>query len=146
MLKGLVLAAALVAGPMAGAQAATAVPMPAGAADELTAQSDVFFGKLKAGQVAEAYKALFAKSAMEKKQSDVEQLVSMTEQALKFYGPVAGWELVKEEAASAYIVKRTYELRTEQVPLIWTVYYYRNAKGWTVLAVSFSDQPAPLFE
>ena len=103
------------------------------------ARVDAFFGALKDGKVTQAYNDVFASALMSKKQADLEVLAGQTEAALRFYGAVVDWEMVKEERVSEHFLLRTYMLRTAEVPVFFKFQFYNNGKRWVVANVFMTD-------
>lgn len=136
MIRAFVLAAAIVlAAPHMACAQSSATP------DSMIA---AFFGQLRDGQVRRAYQELWQGTLMDKKQADVDFIVNQTDAAIKSYGRMADWELMKEEVLSPSFRIRTYLLRYEQGAMFFKVQFYRSPRGWMVWNLDFRDRYAAL--
>lgn len=136
MIRALVLATAIVlAAPQIVHAQSSATP---------DVVADSFFGSLKAGQTGKAYQDLWRGTIMDRKQADVDYVITQTDVALKAYGQMADWELMEDEVLSPSFRIRTYLLRFDQGALFFKLQFYRAPKGWTVLNLDFRDRYAAL--
>ena len=134
-LAALFVAVILCGAPLA-AQAADA-PEPPPAA--VQAKVDAFFGQLKAGKVADAYNQAFVGTLMSKKQADLEQMIAATETALRYYGAVRDWKLIKTAHPVDGFTVASYLLRVENGPLFVRLQFYDNGTKWIVYHVVLVD-------
>lgn len=110
--------------------------------DEIVA---TFFDKLEADRVDAAFDTLDAEFQM----ASGDQGRSMREQtqkALDAYGPVTGYELVREEKLGTHIMRRTYILTGETLPLRWKFYFYNPGKRWKLIDLRIDDAIAEWFD
>ena len=73
-------------------------------------------------------------------------LINTLNTYLSSYGKVEGWELIHSREASDRYVEQTYMVFQEKYALHWELKLYRDSKGWTATAFSFSDSLDPLLE
>lgn len=116
----------------------TAAPAaPARSPDEVAA---TFFERLKADRVEEAYASISTQSAIsDRAQEEREQMTKRTQSALDAYGPVEGFELLSEETAGEHLMRRTYLLLCDKLPLRWKLYFYKNSAGWNLVDLRVDD-------
>lgn len=136
MIRALVLAAAIV---MAAPQLAHA--QGSGTPDTV---ADNFFGSLRAGQTGKAYQDLWRGTIMDRKQADVDFVITQTDAAMKAYGQMADWEVMKDDVLSPSFRIRTYLVRFDQGALFFKLQFYRAPRGWLVLNLDFRDRYAAL--
>lgn len=131
MLKILTLAStiAIVGAPAAVSQTATTPDILA----------DGFFRNLQSGDAAKAYQYIWGGTFMDKKQAEVEYIITQNATALKTYGKILGWELGSEKVISPSVVERLYILKTEALPLYYKIQFYRPATNWIVGNLYFTD-------
>jgi hypothetical protein len=137
MRSALILASMLAIGAPAVASAAP----PAANLEhrESTAMVDLFFSKLKSGPAGEAYRAIWAGTLMDKKAGQLQVIADQTDSVLRYYGPITGWELLREGPSSAHFQERTYILRTEGGPLVFRFHLFDNGTRWTISKLTFND-------
>lgn len=128
-------AAVLFLAPMAAyADEAPEPPPP-----PVQAKVEAFMGQLKAGKVPEAYNQAFAGTLMSKKQAELEQMVAVTETALRYYGAVRDWQLIKTWRPVEGFAVASYLLRAENGPLFVRLQFYNNGTKWIVYHVVLVD-------
>lgn len=119
---------------------ATAAPSSASADHrEPTAVVDLFFSKLKAGPAVEAYRTVWAGTLMDKKAGQLQVIADQTDSVLRYFGPVTGWELLREGPSSAHFQDKTYILRTDGGPLFFRFHLFDNGTRWTISKLTFND-------
>lgn len=126
---------------------AAALLIAAPAVAQNVAPDDVangFFQKLKSGQTAKAYRDLWQGTLMDRKQADVDFVISQTDLIMKAYGPMADWELMKDDVLSPSFRIRTYLVRFDAGALFFKLQFYRAPRGWMVLNLDFRDRYAAL--
>jgi hypothetical protein len=102
--------------------------------------ADGFFTSLKAGEFVKAYQDIWRGTPMDKKQADVEAMITQTGSAFQLYGKMDGWETVSEETVAPSFRRHTYLVRTDVGPLFFRMQFYRRASGWSVYRLDFADQ------
>lgn len=131
MFKTLLLAAALTAPtPVVAQTPKSATP---------TEMADGFFRALQNDQVEKAYKGIWEGTLMDRKQADVENLVSQNMVVLKNYGGVLGWELISETTITPSLIDRVYLVKTQNLPLFYKIQFYRPGPKWQVTNLFFTD-------
>ncbi len=103
--------------------------------------AEEFFSSVKAGNVAGAYDNLFAGSGildMKKQAMDMAKL--RTESGLKLYGAILGFEKIREEKINDIIVRLVYILKSEKMPTVWEIYFYKPKADWFCANILFNDQ------
>jgi hypothetical protein len=112
--------------------------------DEIIA---TFFASLKADRVDAAYDTLKAEFAMaDRGENEAKGMRTQTQKALDAYGPVLGYELVREEKLGTHLMRRTYLLVGETLPLRWKFYFYQPADRWLLIDLRIDDAIAEWFE
>jgi hypothetical protein len=69
-----------------------------------------------------------------------------TQKALDAYGPVTGYELVREEKLGTHLMRRTYILAGETLPLRWKFYFYNPGDRWRLIDLRIDDAIAEWFD
>lgn len=116
-----------------------AMPMTAAAAAEPEAPITLFFGKLKAGPSAEAFKAIWTGTLMEKKAGEMQVAADQMDTAIRYFGPVLDWEPIGVGSTSPHFQERYYLLRTRGGPLFFKFTLYENGERWTISKFTFHD-------
>jgi len=112
--------------------------------DEIIA---TFFDALKNDHVDAAYDTLKAEFAMADRGDDeAKSMRAQTQKALDAYGPALSYELVKEEKLGTHLMRRTYLLAGEVLPLRWKFYFYKPADRWALIDLRIDDAIADWFE
>lgn len=105
-----------------------------------------FFDALKADRVDEAYETLNAEFAMAEHSEQARSMRRQTQKALDAYGPVLGYELVREEMLGTHLLRRTYVLAGEQLPLRWKFYFYKPIDRWKLIDLRIDDAIVEWYE
>ena len=106
-----------------------------------------FFDTLKADRVDDAYDTLKAEFAMaDRGDSEAKGMRAQTQKALDAYGPMLDYELVKEEKLGTHLMRRTYVLVGEILPLRWKFYFYKPADRWLLIDLRIDDAIAEWFD
>ena len=96
-----------------------------------------FFEALKADHVNTAYDTLKSEFAMsDRGEDEAKGMRAQTQKALDAYGPVLSYELVHEEKLGTHLLRRTYLLAGQTLPLRWKFYFYKAGRPLE------SDRPA----
>jgi hypothetical protein len=105
--------------------------------------SEQFFTRIVAGEISPAFDELFTGSAIAvDRKEPLERIKQQSEAALPLYGKLYDWELLRDEACADGLTRQVYFLRTEKLPLIWQLFFYRPPGGdWVAVSVTFSDEP-----
>lgn len=135
MLKSLMFAAALLTAAPAVAQTSSATP---------NTIAEGFFQSLKAGNYAKAYQDIWRGTLMDKKQAEVENVISQTAAAFQYFGKADGYELMSEKTLSPSLMERTFLVRAENGPLFFRLLFYHGPSGWRVTKLDFGDDPSRL--
>ncbi|MFC3076812.1 hypothetical protein ACFODL_01785 [Phenylobacterium terrae] len=106
------------------------------------AKLEAFLASLRGGQVAQGYADLFAGTVMTKKQADLEQMIALTESAVKYCGPVRDWQRMRTNQVTPAFYELVYMVRGENCPLFFRTFLYDNGAGWSVNLVFLSDSYA----
>lgn len=120
----------------------TPANLPKRTPDEIVA---TFFESIKADRVDAAYDTLNAEFQMAG--GDQEKgMREQTQKALDAYGPVTGYELVREEKLGTHLMRRTYILAGETLPLRWKFYFYNPSDRWKLIDLRIDDAIAEWFD
>ncbi len=122
---------------------AVAADRPARTPDEIV---ETFFSALKADRVDAAYDTLNAEFALADRADESKSMRAQTQKALDAYGPVLGSEMVREEKLGSRLMRRTYVLAGEQLPLRWKFYFYRPADRWRLIDLRIDDALVEWFD
>ena len=118
--------------------------LPKRSPDQIAA---TFFDALKSDRVDAAYDTLKAEFAMaERGDSEARNMRAQTQKALDAYGPVLAYELVREEKLGTHLMRRTYILAGEVLPLRWKFYFYQPADRWLLVDLRIDDAIADWFD
>lgn len=142
-MRGLILAALLVAVVPAVAQAQTA-PV-------LTTQPDPaaerFLQTLKSGKVHEALTALASGSPLlANKMGDAATLTAQIQVALSSYGPVTGWERIESKTIGTMLRRDTYIVQHRDMVTRWRFLFIRAGTGWIPASFAFEDSVPTWFD
>jgi hypothetical protein len=108
---------------------------------------DAFFSTIKADRVDAAYDTLKSEFAMaDRGDEEARGMRTQTQKALDAYGPVLGYELVREEKLGTHLMRRTYLLIGEVLPLRWKFYFYQPADRWLLIDMRIDDAIAEWFD
>jgi hypothetical protein len=105
-----------------------------------------FFAALQADKVDAAYDTLDAEFAMMDRGDQSKAMRAQTQKALDAYGPVLGNELVREEKFGTHLMRRTYLLVGEQLPLRWKFYFYKSGDRWKLIDLRIDDALVEWFD
>jgi len=105
-----------------------------------------FFAALQADKVDAAYDTLDAEFAMMDRGDQSKAMRAQTQKALDAYGPVLGSELVSEEKFGTHLLRRTYVLVGDQLPLRWKFYFYKSADRWKLIDLRIDDALVEWFD
>jgi hypothetical protein len=120
----------------------TPANLPKRTPDEIVS---TFFDTIKADRVDAAYDTLNAEFQMAG--GDQEKgMREQTQKALDAYGPVTGYELVREEKLGTHLLRRTYILTGETLPLRWKFYFYNPNDRWKLIDLRIDDAIAEWFD
>lgn len=110
---------------------------PARSPDEIVG---AFFEELKADRVDAAYDSLQSEFAMaDRGANESKSMREQTQKALDTYGPVLGSELVREEKIGFHLLRRTYVLVGQVLPLRWKFYFYKPIDRWFLIDLRIDD-------
>jgi hypothetical protein len=123
--------------------AAVAPAGPIRTPDEIIA---TFFAALQADKVDAAYDTLDAEFAMMDRGDQSKAMRAQTQKALDAYGPVIGNELIREEKVGTHLMRRTYVLIGEQLPLRWKFYFYKSTDRWKLIDLRIDDALVEWFD
>lgn len=130
MLRTLFVIAYLVTASPVLAQAAASSP---------TALADSFFKTLQTGDATKAYDQIFSSALRTQKAAEVQNLSAQTDIALKYYGKISGWELVREKTISPSFVDRVYLVRAANGPIFYRMQFYKADQTWSLVNIYFND-------
>jgi hypothetical protein len=117
--------------------ASTPSPAPARSPDEV---ASAFFDLLKADKVDAAYDTLKMELGIaERSPDEARKMREQTQKALDAYGPVAGYEMIREEKLGAHLMRRSYLLIGAVLPLRWKFYFYKPADRWMLIDLRIDD-------
>lgn len=122
---------------------AIAADRPKRTPDEIVSQ---FFAALKADRVDAAYDALNAEFALADRAEESKTMRAQTQKALDAYGPVHGFEMIREEPLGTHLLRRTYVLAGEQLPLRWKFYFYKPDDRWRLIDLRIDDAIVEWFD
>ncbi|HEY8902034.1 MAG TPA: hypothetical protein VIM61_16610 [Chthoniobacterales bacterium] len=125
------------------AEAAVAVKQTKRTPDQIV---DEFFAALKADKVDAAYDTLDSEFAMVDRGDQSKTMRAQTQKALDAYGPVVSAEMVKEEKLGTHLLRRTYILAGDELPLRWKFYFYKPADRWKLIDLRIDDAIAEWFD
>lgn len=107
---------------------------------------ETFFNTLKADRVDDAYNALDQQFVLQDRSEEANRMREQTQKAIDAYGPVVGYELLKEEKLGTHLIRRTYLLVGEGLPMRWRFYFYRAEKDWQLIDMRVDDALVQWFE
>ncbi|MDO9608996.1 MAG: hypothetical protein Q7J26_10765 [Brevundimonas sp.] len=146
MLKAILAAAALAtAASPAIAWNDDVRPMSNEAVAESRPMVDGFFQTLKAGDSAKAYADLFDGTLMATKTMEIQNLVAQTNFIFQTYGSITHWSLVKSDCISPNLCQTTYQVDTNNGPVIMLLTLYRRPSGWMPTTIYITDVTQALF-
>lgn len=122
---------------------AIAANLPKRTPEEIVGQ---FFDALKADRVDAAYDTLNAEFAMADRADESKTMRAQTQKALDAYGPVLGYEMIREEPLGTHLLRRTYVLTGEQLPLRWKFYFYKPTDRWKLIDLRIDDAIVEWFD
>jgi hypothetical protein len=124
----------------------TPAPAPAQAGRTPDEIIQVFFDALKADRVEDAYGTLHSQFALQDRGGEAKKMAEQTQRALDAYGPVVGYELVREEKLGTHLMRRTYLLNGKNLPLRWQFYFYQAEKDWQLIDLRVDDALVEWFD
>lgn len=106
-----------------------------------------FFTTLQSGDAAKAYSDLFKGTLLEGKPLEVAQLVSQTALVTQTYGTILNWEVMHSECVTADYCRVSYFVRTQQAPIAFNSYLYRQPNGeWKPNYILMGTTPQFFFD
>lgn len=124
----------------------TPTPAPAQAGRTPDEIIQTFFDALKADRVEAAYSTLHSQFALQDRGGEAKKMEEQTQRALDAYGPVTGYELVREEKFGSHLMRRTYLLAGKNLPLRWQFYFYQAEKDWQLIDLRVDDALVEWFD
>jgi hypothetical protein len=119
-------------------------PKPKRTPDEVVG---AFFEALKADHVDAAYDTLQTELGIsERSAEEGKKMREQTQKALDAYGPARGYEMVLEEKLGTHLLRRTYLLLGEVLPLRWKFYFYKPADHWMLIDLRIDDSIPTWFD
>lgn len=106
----------------------------------------VFFGLLGKQTVEGAYAALVKGSVIEQEPTDVTTLREKTEQALRLFGEIRGYEIVDVQRVGGHLMAVTSISLGEYYPLRWKFYYYLSGENWGLIDIRVDDRLSDMFQ
>lgn len=73
------------------------------------------------------------------------QFNSQADNLLRRFGSSSGYELIREEAVGASLVRYQFLVRHEKAPLRWVFVFYRAEKGWVMTDFKFDGNGSAFF-
>lgn len=107
---------------------------------------EAFFTALKADKVDSAYDLLVKGTIIAERSEDVTSLKERTKHAIDSYGPIAGYEVVDEQAVGTVLYRRTCLSFNSDLPLRWRFYFYKSQGSWNLVDLRVDDGLVELFE
>jgi hypothetical protein len=104
-----------------------------------------FFGLLLKGQVDPAYDGLTKGSKIAERAEESKALRLKTQEALKVFGAVVGFEQVESKAVGPHLLRLTYLTVGKEFPLRWRLYFYRPDSFWRLVDIRVDDRLSGLF-
>jgi len=100
-----------------------------------------------AGNYPGAWKELKAASVIPSAELDVfeAQFNSQVGMLLQRFGPSSGYELLREEAAGASLVRYQFLVRNEKAPMRWMFVFYKSESGWVITDFKYDGNPSAFF-
>ncbi|MGH8046115.1 MAG: hypothetical protein ACREKL_02620 [Chthoniobacterales bacterium] len=99
-----------------------------------------FFEALKADKVDAAYDTLKTELGIsERSPEEARKMREQTQKALDAYGPARSYEMVLEEKLGTHLMRRTYLLIGEVMPLRWKFYFYKPLDRWMLIDLRIDD-------
>jgi hypothetical protein len=112
-------------------------PKPKRTPDEVAAS---FFDLLKADKVDAAYDTLKMEFGIAERDPDeARKIRAQTQKALDTFGPALSYEMILEEKLGTHLIRRTYLLIGEVLPLRWKFYFYKPAESWMLIDLRIDD-------
>lgn len=99
-----------------------------------------FFNNLILGNISNAYKELLKGSPILNNEKKLKMQLEKTEEAIKLYGKILGFESVGAEyLANSYVTVKFITLHNFN-PLLWTLSFYKSPNlGWIVMNLKLTD-------
>lgn len=117
-----------------------------GIPSELIERCSTFFDIAIKDDFENAFKVLLKNSPINKKSTDLDNLLSETKRAVILYGKITGSEPVSSEIASPSYIRLRYISIHPDNPMRWVFTFYKSpTRGWTVNNVRFDDLTEFLF-
>ncbi len=104
-----------------------------------------FFGLLLKGQVDPAYDGLTKGSKIAERAEESKALRLKTQEALKVFGAVVGFEQVESKTVGPHLLRLTYLTVGKEFPLRWRLYFYRPDSFWRLVDIRVDDRLSGLF-
>jgi hypothetical protein len=104
-----------------------------------------FFGLLLKGQVEAAYDGLTKGSKIAERAEESKALRLKTQEALKVFGAVVGFEQVESKSVGPHLLRLTYLTVGKEFPLRWRLYFYRPDSFWRLVDIRVDDRLSGLF-
>jgi hypothetical protein len=103
------------------------------------AKADSFFQSVMKGKTDKAFETLFEGSPFAGSKS--EELQRMRDDFRKRIesADVLGFENVQERAFGKSVLKLTYVLKLDTLPLVWEFYFYKPKDAWILARVGFDE-------
>jgi hypothetical protein len=110
------------------------------------ARADAFLVALQGGQLDTAVDGLVRDSPMlQGKPQELEVMKNQTKSMLPIYGPMLGFENVKDQAVGDSLIYLVFLARHEKHPISWRFVFYKAKDRWLLSAFKWSDSFEGLF-
>lgn len=107
---------------------------------EVQLQMERFFLQLQNNEAKAAYESLLAGTELEDRQTQLNELIEKTTNAIKEIGPMTGHELFDSRAAGSRLIAVTYFSFHDKKPLRWRfVFYAAQPDTWRLINHSVDD-------
>ncbi len=132
--------------PAKPAAAAPVLAEVAPAAEEPEKIVERFFGYLQRKDVDTAYDQLTRNTKIAERAEDVKTLKAKTNDAIKIFGNISGYEIVTKKAVGERLVRYTIVSLGKEFPLRWRFYFYKPADAWKLIDMRVDDRLAAMFD
>lgn len=133
-MRSALVAACLVLGSPAAARAESPANLPASA----SATAEQFLTELKQGQAPEAFHYAFHDIEPEMGSQTIESAAAQFTATLKTFGGIIDWSSYETDHITPHLIRQTYFVRCQNIPLFLTVQFYDAGKGWRIVDVQFN--------
>lgn len=105
-----------------------------------------FFDALRRREVDAAYEQLTKGTKIAERPDDVRMLKSKTNDAIKVFGQMTGYDQIGKKAVGERLLCQTYISLGKDFPLRWRFYFYKPLDTWKLIDLRVDDRLASIFD